>query len=285
MEEQILKNISVKKRISRMIILTASILLSAILYNVLLLPLNLVTGGTGGIAIITKGIYGINPALMIFIVSAACVVVSFLYLGFDKTMTTIAASIMYPLFVKLTEPLGAIYTGETDTLLLVVLAGVVGGIANGLIYRTGYNSGGISALSQVLFEQKKISIAKSSFVLNGIIVLIGAYFFGTTNALYAIIYLYINNIVTDKVLLGISNNKAFYIITNQEERINDYIMRILGHTVTVFDVKGGFLEQRRRVILTVIPSREYYRVTEGIKEIDPKVFFVVTDAYQVEGGK
>ena len=62
-------------------------------------------------------------------------------------------------------------------------------------------------------------------------------------------------------------------------------MRTLEHTVTIFDVKGGFLEQKRRVLLTVIPSREYYRVTEGIKEIDPNVFFVVTDSYQVEGGK
>ena len=45
------------------------------------------------------------------------------------------------------------------------------------------------------------------------------------------------------------------------------------------------MEQKRRVLLTVIPTREYYRVTEGIKEIDPKVFFVVTDSYQVKGAK
>ena len=50
-------------------------------------------------------------------------------------------------------------------------------------------------------------------------------------------------------------------------------------------MKGGFLEEKKRVILTIIPSREYYRVTEGIKEIDKNVFFVVTDSYQVEGAK
>lgn len=283
--EEVLKTITNRKRISRMFTLVISLLLSAVLYNIILLPLNLVTGGTSGIATITKGLYGINPALMIFLTSAACVVISFMYLGTEKTMTTIAASILFPVLVELTEPLGSVFTGETDKLLLVVFAGVIGGISNGLIYKTGYNSGGLSVISQILYEEKKISVAKSSFFINGLVVLIGAFFFGANNALYAIIYLYINNIVTDKVLLGISNNKAFYIITDQEERVNDYIMRILGHSVTVFDVKGGFLEQKRRVLLTVIPSREYYRVTEGIKEIDPKVFFVVTDSYQVEGGK
>lgn len=283
--EDVLKKISIKKRISRIIILTISLLLSAIVYNVFLLPLNLVSGGTSGIATITKALYGINPALMIFIISAACVVISFMYLGKEKTMTTIAASIIYPILVELTKPLANHFASEADVLLLVIFAGVIGGTANGLIYRSGYNNGGLSVISQLLYEKKKISVAKSSFAMNGLVVLIGAIFFGTTNALYAIVYLYINNIVTDKVLLGISNNKAFYIITDQEERVNDYIMRILGHSVTVFDVKGGFLEQKRRVLLTVIPSREYYKVTEGIKEIDPKVFFVVTDSYQVEGGK
>ena len=283
--DEILEKINRKKKISRMVILVVSLLLSSIIYNLFLLPLNLVTGGTGGISIITKAVYGIDPAIMIFLLSAACVVISFMYLGFDKTMTTVAASILYPVLVELTEPIVQFFPKDADTLLIVIFAGVLNGVANGLIYRTGYNSGGISALSQVLFEQKKISIATSSLIMNGLIVLVGSYFFGANSALYAIVYLYISNIVTDKVLLGISNNKAFYIITDKEEQVNDYIMRILGHSVTVFDVKGAFLEQKRRVLLTVIPSREYYRVTEGIKEIDPNVFFLVTDSYQVKGAK
>ena len=103
--------------------------------------------------------------------------------------------------------------------------------------------------------------------------------------MYAIILLYISTIVIDKVLLGISNNKAFYIITHEEKKVKDYIINSLNHSVTTFDVKGAFLEKKRTVLLAVIPSREYFRVTEGIKLIDKDVFFVVTDAYQVEGGK
>ena len=98
-------------------------------------------------------------------------------------------------------------------------------------------------------------------------------------------FLYINNLVLDKVLLGVSNNKAFYIITEKDTEVKEYILNHLGHDVTVFDVKGGFMEEKRKVLLTVIPSREYYKVTEGIKQIDKKVFFTATDAYQVEGGK
>lgn len=284
--ENILTKITQKKKFKRILLMGVSLLLSAVLYNVFLLPLNLVTGGTNGIATITKYVYDINPAFMIFILSIACAIFSLMYLGVKRTIGTLVASIIYPLLVQITSPLNNIMSGEpVDVLLMVLFAGVLSGIANGLMYKTGYSNGGFPVVSQVLFEKKHISVAKSSLVINVSIVLVGALFFGTTNALYAIIFLYINNIVLDKVLLGINNNKAFYIITKEEEKIKEYIIKTLGHNVTTFEVKGGYLDKDRKVILSVIPSREYYKVTEGIKEIDDTAFFVVTDSYQVEGAK
>lgn len=284
--ENILTTITKKKKLKRIFLMSISLLLSAVLYNVFLLPLNLVTGGTNGIATITKYVYDINPALMILLLSIACAIFSFMYLGVKRTMGTLVASLVYPLLVQLTSPLNNIMNGEpVDVLLMVLFAGVLSGIANGLMYKTGYSNGGFPVVSQVLFEKKHISVAKSSLVINVTIVLIGALFFGTTNALYAIIFLYINNIVLDRVLLGINNNKAFYIITKEEEKIKEYIIKTLGHNVTTFEVKGGYLDKDRKVIFSVIPSGEYYKVTEGIKEIDDTSFFVVTDSYQVEGAK
>ena len=284
--ENILTTITKKKKLKRIFLMSISLLLSAVLYNVFLLPLNLVTGGTNGIATITKYVYDINPALMILLLSIACAIFSFMYLGVKRTMGTLVASLVYPLLVQLTSPLNNIMNGEpVDVLLMVLFAGVLSGIANGLMYKTGYSNGGFPVVSQVLFEKKHISVAKSSLVINVTIVLIGALFFGTTNALYAIIFLYINNIVLDRVLLGINNNKAFYIITKEEEKIKEYIIKTLGHNVTTFEVKGGYLDKDRKVIFSVIPSSEYYKVTEGIKEIDDTAFFVVTDSYQVEGAK
>ena len=280
-----MKIIDIKKEAIRYSTVCVSLLLSAILYNLFLEPMSIVAGGANGIAITTKALYNINSALMIFIISMACVVISMLYLGKKKTVETIFVSILYPLLVQLTSFITNYFPSETDPLLLIIFAGALGGISTGLVYKTGFNNGGLSVIAQALYEKKQISMAKTNLIMNGIIVIIGGMFFGSTRALYAIIYLYITRIVTDKVLLGISNNKAFYIITNHEEEVKEYITNTLKHAVTVFDVKGGFLETKRRVILTVIPSREYYRVTEGIKAIDENVFFSVTDSYQVEGAK
>lgn len=284
--ENILEVIRKKKKLYRILLMGASLLVTAILYNVFLLPLSLVTGGTNGVATITHYLYGINPAIMLLLLSIACAILSLMYLGPKRTAGTLVASVVYPLLVQLTSPLTALISqSNTDMLLMVLFAGVLSGIANGLMYKTGYSNGGFPVISQILFEEKQIPVGKSSLAINITIVIVGAYFFGITNALYAIIFLYINSIVLDKVLLGISNNKAFYIITEEEKKVKEYIIKTLNRNVTTFEVKGGFLDKNRKVILTVIPSREYYRVTEGIKEIDKDAFFVVTDSYTVEGAK
>lgn len=284
--KDIIFQVKSKKKVYRITVMVISLLLSALVYNIFLLPLNLVSGGSNGIAIITKHIYQIEPAIMILIISISCIILSLMYLGFERTSGTIIASLLYPLFIKITVPIANLITIDLqDIFIIIIFAGVLSGIANGLMYKTGYSSGGLPIISQILYKYFKIPIAKSSLFMNIIIVIIGAMFFGTTNAMYAIILLYINSIVLDKVLLGISSNKAFYIITSEDKVIKDYIINDLGHSVTTFDVKGGFLEKKRQVLLTVIPTREYYKVTEGIKLLDKNAFFVVTDSYEVVGGK
>lgn len=275
-----------KRRIYRIFLITISLILSAFVYNLFLLPLSIVSGGTSSIGTIAYYLYNIDPAITIFIVSSICSILGFMYLGTERTTGTIIASLTYPLIIEITSKIvGYINIDTSDTLLIVLFAGVLGGIANGLMYKSGYSSGGLPTISQILYEKFKISVSKTSFIMNFIIIMIGSYFFGLTNALYAIIFIYIYSVITDKVLLGTSNNKAFYIITDKEKEVKEYIFETLKHTVTTFDVKGGFLENKRKVMLTVIPSREYYKVTEGIKEIDKDAFFVVTDSYQVEGAK
>jgi len=274
-----------KDYLRRQAILVFAIFLSAVLYNLFILPLNLVVNGTTGIANITHYLYNIDPALMILLFSISFTIISFLFLGFEKTKVTLIISIIYPLFVKLTAPLSEYLSGDVDVIMLILFAGILSGIANGLIYKAGYNTGGTAVINQILYEKYQISISKTSLIISVVIVVLGSYIFGITNALYAVIFLYINSVVTDKVLLGISNNKAFYIITEEEDKVKEYIINVLKHDVTSFNAQGGLFEQKRRVLLTVVPTREYYKMTTGIKSIDSKAFFVVTDSYQVQGGK
>ena len=158
------------------------------------------------------------------------------------------------------------------------------GFGLGLIFKAGYTTGGSDILNQIVSKYFKISIGNSMYFTDGLIILCGIFAFGWIKLMYSIISLYIVSIMTDKVILGTSESKAFYIITSHETAVKKYIMEYLNHGVTVLDAHGGFTGNNQKVIMCIIPTKEYFLVKEGLHEIDKEAFFVVTDAYEVSGG-
>ena len=274
------------KLVYRYFILIISLFFSSLIFNLLLLPTNLVTGGMNGVAIIFNHLFDISPALIIFLGSGILLLLSFIFLGFKTTLASITATIVYPFFVSITEPLTKYIIINTDDLILLsILIGILLGITNGLMYKVGFSNGGLNIISQILYKKLRISLSKSTMAINFLVVLAGGFYFGFNMMLYAFIIIYISSFVIDKVILGTSKNKAFYITTSEDKKVRDFLINTLHHTVTIFDVKGGFLKKKRKVLLAVVPTREYFRLKEGINKIDPNAFFIVTDAYEVKGGK
>ena len=282
----ILKKINKNHLVKRYIMLLISLLISAILFNLLIVPTNIVFGGVNGISIILKNLYNFTPSIVILIISLILLLFSFMYLGFERTSGSIVSAFLYPFLVQITSKISMYINISVDDLLLIsIIIGVVGGVANGIMYKTGFSNCGLPIISQILYKEFKIPISKSSLIINSIIVIIGGLFFGFTMVMYALIILYINSYILERVMLGVSKNKAFYIITKEDELVRKYIIDNLKHNVTIFNVKGGFLQRKRNVLLTVIPTRDYFVVKEGIKEIDKEAFFVACDAYEVVGGR
>ena len=59
------------------------------------------------------------------------------------------------------------------------------------------------------------------------------------------------------------------------------IMNKLGHSFTEIDAKGGYTNEKRKMLMSVIPTREYFILKETVREIDKEAFFLITDTYEV----
>ena len=110
------------------------------------------------------------------------------------------------------------------------------------------------------------------------------FLFGLSGVIYSFLTIYIISIISDKVIIGISSSKAFYVITEHENKVKEFFSTHLSHGVTVFDVTGGYTGNPKRMIMCIIPTKECFFAKEAIKEIDPNAFLVVTDSYEVYGG-
>lgn len=274
---------SVKEKVKRYAVLVIGLFLYALAYNLFLKPYNLVAGDVDGIANLLKDF--INPNVFITVSCIVLLIISFPLLGKEVTMGSVIGTILFPIFVYITKDVSNVIVIEsTDLLLISVIAGVVRGTGYGLTFKMGFTTGGTDILNQIVAKYFKTSIGNAMLIVDGSIVVIGGFVYGYTSMLYALIILYILSILTDRIMLGISRSKAFYIITTEEDKVKDYVLNVLKHGVTIFNVKGGYTNENTKMLMCVIPTREYYRLKEGISNIDKSAFFVITDAYEVKGG-
>lgn len=271
------------KGIKKYATLSLGLFLYALAYNLFLKPNNIVAGDVDGIANIFKGI--INPNLLITILCVTLLIISFPLLGVKTTMGSVIGTILFPIFVTLTSDISKYIIIDTNDLLLIsIVAGVIRGTGYGLTFKMGFTTGGTDILNQIVAKYFHTSIGTAMLIVDGSIVVAGGFVYGFSSMLYALIILYLLSFITDKIMLGISKSKSFYIITSEEEKVKDYIMNELGHGVTIFSVKGGYTKERQKMLMCVIPTREYYKLKEGISAIDKDSFFVITDSYEVKGG-
>lgn len=283
---QFLEKINKKTFVKRYVNFFLGALLIAISYNVFIASNKLVPGGIGGIAIIFNYLFKIPNSLTILIFGIILLILSFFLLGKEKTKASILGSLLFPLLVQLTKNINIWLDFNTDDILLAtVFGGVIYGFGAGLVFKAGFTTGGTDIINQIISKYFKISIGSSMLISDGLIAFSSAFFFGPINCMYSIIILYIISLMSDKVILGISDSKAFYIITDHEVEIKEFILKYLNHGVTVFNAKGGYLKEKQTVLMCVLPTKDYYRLKEGIHEIDKEAFFVVTDAYEVFGGE
>ena len=283
-DDNFIKNINKKGRIIRAAQFLTGVTIVALAFNLLVLPSKIVYG-MNGVGVMLNSIYGIDPSIVILIGSSILLILSYFTLGKMKTINSILGTLSVPILIKLTESINHyVVINQDDSLLIVLMGAALTGFGLGLVFNSGFSTGGTDILNQIVSKYFKMSLGNAMFFTDGLIIVCGIFVFGWTNFMYSILSLYIISIMTDKVVLGISDSKAFYIITEHETDVKRFITQYLNHGVTVFDVRGGYTGNNKKMIMCIIPTKEYYLFKEGISNIDPKAFFVVTDSYEVSGG-
>ena len=284
--ELLLQHIKQQHKLKRYLQFFFGMLLLSLSFNLFLSPNGLVTGGVGGIAIMLNHSFNIPNAVVLYTGMVILIILSYFFLGKERTKANVLGSVLFPTFVMLTEFVpNVLYVDTSNLLLTSIFAGLMTGFGLGLVIKAGFACGGTDILQLIVSKYFHMSMGKAIILIDGAILLSAVFIFGINNVMYAMIILYLISYISDKVILGISENKAFYIITKEEEKVKDYILKQLRHGITEFNATGGYLNEKQNVIMTVLPTKEYIILKEGLKAIDKDAFFIITDAYEVFGGE
>ena len=264
------------------------IFLLAMCYHLFLLPNEFITGGTNGLAIIFNKLFNIDPTVFLYISRIVLLIISFICLGYKKTLPTVLGSLLYPIMVTITEPIALAllkYINTSQVLISVVITGFLYGASSALIYKSGFTPGGGDVIMELIKKYAKVSTSVANFSYSFIILLMGAFVFGFESFIYSIIILLISNHFIDKITLGVSLSKVFFIYTNKLSEVKKVITEEYDSGVTILQSKQEFLHKKGEILMVAVSNLDCYRLRNRILELDPNAFFVINDCYEVNGGK
>ena len=255
----------------------------ALSVKLFLLPANLISCGTTGIALVVNHMTGIPISGFIFLFNMVMLAVGWWILGRIFAMTTVLSSLFYPIALEvLNRLLGDVRITE-DILLNTLFAGLGLGTALGIVIRAGASTGGMDIPPLVLKKLFHIPVSVSLWTFDFCIMLTQMMFHKAEDLLYGILLLFMISYALNKMLLLGTSKTEVKIVSQRAEEIRDAILSRIDRGVTMLHGEGGYLHRQTEIILSVVSNHEMPRIEQLARAIDPECFMIVTRVTEVWG--
>jgi uncharacterized membrane-anchored protein YitT (DUF2179 family) len=259
-------------------------MIMAVGLNMFLVPKTIAPGGLSGLSVVISKLTGFPVSNILFTISTPLLLFSVKILGKKDAIKTFIGMAILTLSLKVTEPLSTI--SLTDNTLLAAISGsILVGLSLGILFRIDASTGGTDLIALMLNRIiPSIPVSKCLSMIDGtVVVLAGVVNMNFETGLYSAIALYIMVKIIDTITAGFDYAKAFFIITEKKDVLQEAIIE-LNRGITILDAKGGYTNEDKNVMLVVVnQKKQEVALKKMVKELDEKSFIIVTDVYEVLG--
>ncbi|CDD49449.1 uncharacterized conserved protein [Firmicutes bacterium CAG:308] len=255
----------------------------ALVVKLFILPTNLMSSGTTGIALLANHFLGIPVSFFILIFNVCMLILGLIVLGKKFAMTTIVSTLMYPIALEFFNQTLKEFVITNNELLNTIFAGLGIGLALGIVLRSGASTGGMDIPPLVLNHFFRIPVSVSLYVFDFIILSSQSLYNPLERLLYGIILILLTSIVLDKVLLMGTTKTEVKIISPKFEKIAEEILSEMDRGVTLLNARGGYLKNEHSVVLSVVSNRELPKIEKLVRALDPDAFMIVSRVSEVWG--
>ncbi|MBQ5673547.1 MAG: YitT family protein [Lachnospiraceae bacterium] len=251
------------------------------------IPNKLLVGGTAGIAVALNKLWGFPEETVIHVLVYALFIAGAIILNRDFIIKTITSTIVYPLLLTLVSELYEIIPVEyvtMDTLTSIVCSGVLVGFGIGIVYKRNASTGGMDIIPLIVNKYTGLPLHILLLMVDCFTVLLGFMAYGLQAAIYGVISVAISSFIIDKtILLGAKQTKQVQIISQKSDEILDKVLEELDRGCTIMESRGGYTNQRRDMLMVVVPIDEYQKLINTVHKMDPSAFVIVSDIKEIRG--
>ena len=253
-------------------------LLYAFVVALFILPGQLISCGTTGLALVAQQLGGIPVSGFVFVFNVAMLLLGLAVLGKKFAMTTVLSSFLYPVFLRLCD-----FRVTEDLLLCAIFGGMGLGVALGIVIRAGASTGGMDIPPLILNKLFGIPVPVTLWLFDFAIMLSQLFFHSPEDLLYGILMLIAVNFTLNKTLVAGTGRTEVKIVSEQAKQICESILHNADRGVTLLHGEGGYLHEPTEVVFSVVATRELHKVQVLAREIDPECFMVITQVTEVWG--
>lgn len=272
---------SVRDELLNVLLIAAGLLLATLGYRLYLIPNNVAPGGFTGIGqIVNHLLPEVGVGMVNLILNVPLFVLSLRSMGLGFGLRSLLSSVALSLLLDYL-PVPAM---TDDVLLSAVFGGVLCGAGFGLVLRGHATTGGSDMLASIVHRHiPALKVSVCLFATDATVVIASGFVFDAAAAMYALISVFVMNVVIDQVLEGPGLARSHIIITTHGNEIAERILKELDRGVTALDAKGMYSGEDRTMLLCVVSRLEAVRLRAVVFSVDPRAFVIVQNVHEALG--
>jgi len=273
-----------QKIIKEYLIVTFATLLIAIAIYFFMIPSNVVIGSISGLSMVISNLIPIPMSVILFAFNAILLIIGFMFLGREFGAKTVYSALSLPIMLSIFEivfPNNPSLTKDIiiDTVCYLLLVS----IAQAILFHINASSGGTDIIAKLMNRYLHVDIG-NAIAFSGIcIALTSVFVYDTKTVILGLLATYANGIVVDNYINGFNRRKRVCVISDEYEQIQQFVMNDLNRGVTLYKAVGGFNNDQRMELVTILTRSEYGALMSYLNDVDAKAFVTVSTVNEVVG--
>ncbi|MGL1893197.1 MAG: YitT family protein [Spirochaetaceae bacterium] len=273
------------KKLKKFLLINVGLIVMAIGLHFFLIASDLAAGGIIGLAMVINHFVPIIPiGIVMTVMNVVLILVALILFGKKFTANTIYSSLalsgiifLFEMFFPLSGPI------VDDTLLNLIFGIVIQGLGMGLIFYQDASTGGTDIVAKVINKYFHTEIGRALLITDFVVVISAGFAFGFTLGLWAFVGIVLNGLVIDRVIAGFEQKLHVVVISKQSKQINDFVVKSIDRTTTIYEAVGGYTGETKQVIQAILNKKEYIKLKLFIRNLDPNAFISVSFTHEVLG--
>ena len=258
-------------------------LLYALAVTVFIVPNQLITGGTTGLALFFNRTAGIPISAFVSVFNITMFLLGAWVLGKQFAVTTVMSTVIYPLLLGILERAGVTGIVMEERLVAVLYAGCLIGAGIGIVMRAGASTGGMDIPALILKKVKNVSVSMPIYLCDCVILGLQMMNSDTHAILYGILLIAVYTLVLDKALMVGGARMQVKVISREYAAINRLLAERIDCGTSLIHMETGYLHKEQDMVLAVISSRDLPKVNQLVLDADPEAFMIISQINEVRG--